>query len=129
MPQKIRSTKSRSVVVIVKPRRGGNKLLHTIIGAAIPAAATIVVALLSRSSSQPAVNKQPAAGVPASADFRKDIARHRANGGSTEKENQGGQHIECVWKSQRESNNAHLVALRLSLTLFGTCWHMMRAPA
>src|SRR4029077_20903351 len=41
-------------------------------------------------------------------DFRKNIARHSANGGRTEEENQGRQHIECVWKSQRESNDTHV---------------------
>ena len=41
------------------------------------------------------------------ADFRENIRRHRADRGDAEKQDQGGQHVECVRKSQRKSNNAH----------------------
>src|SRR6202022_2543968 len=40
-------------------------------------------------------------------DFRKNIRRHRSDGGDAQKQDQGGDHIECVRKSQGETNNAH----------------------
>ena len=41
-------------------------------------------------------------------DLRKDVGRHGADRDDAEKENERGHHIECVRKSQRESNNAHV---------------------
>jgi hypothetical protein len=45
-------------------------------------------------------------------DLRKDVGRHRPDCGDTEKKNESCQHIKGMRKSQRESNNAHLLALQ-----------------
>ncbi len=42
-------------------------------------------------------------------DLREDVGRHGANRRDAEKQNQGGQHIEGMGKSQRKSNDAHVV--------------------
>src|SRR5207249_10522912 len=39
--------------------------------------------------------------------FRKNIRRHRPDGGDAKKQDQGCDHIKRVRKSQRKSNNAH----------------------
>src|SRR5262249_23012547 len=44
-------------------------------------------------------------------DLREDVDRHDANRRDSEKQNQRGQAVECVRKSQRKSNDAHGCAL------------------
>jgi hypothetical protein len=43
-------------------------------------------------------------------DLRKDVGRHRADCRDSEKENESCQHIERMRESQREPNNAHVLA-------------------
>ena len=55
-------------------------------------------------------------------DLRKDVGRHRADRGDAEKQDQRGQHIERVRKSQREPNDAHAsIPQRLSCAEAGGC--------
>ena len=40
-------------------------------------------------------------------DFRKDVRRHRSDGGDAKKNDQRCQHVESVREPQRKSNNGH----------------------
>jgi hypothetical protein len=46
-------------------------------------------------------------------DFRKDVRRHRPDGGDAKKNDQRCQHVESVREPQRKSNNGHDLSLQL----------------
>src|SRR5260370_41666960 len=53
------------------------------------------------------------------ADLRKNISRHRSDGGDAQKQDQGGHHIARVRKSQGATHNAH--TLSFLTPAFRTC--------